>query len=146
MRQNHSNLILQAVKDVPGSSAREITAILKTVGVTKKQVNAALYRAEAEGLVSHSDETPPRWTHAESPQQDSATDAAWIIAFYLERTGESWTDPQKLAASKGPNVQALQQFSHEELAKAFDNAQGEPSLWPAWLAHARRIRAGSIRL
>jgi DNA-binding transcriptional MocR family regulator len=146
MRQDQSTLILQAVKDHPGSSAREISATLKTLSVTKKQVNAALYRAEAEGLVSRSDETPPRWTHAESSQQDGASDATWIIDFYLERTGESWTDAQKLAASKGSNVQALQDFSHEELAEAFNSAKGEPSLWSAWLTHARRIRAGSIRL
>lgn len=54
--------------------------------------------------------------------------------------------PVEANLRRATNVQALQQFSHEELAKAFDSVQGEPSLWPAWLTHARRIRAESIRL
>lgn len=146
MGQNQSNLILQTLKDRPGSCAREIAAVLKMADVNKKQINATLYRAEVEGLVNRSDETPPRWTHAESVQPDHTSAAEWIIDLYLGRSGEHWTDAEKRAASEGPNVRALQEFSSEELIEALDRAHGHPSLWSAWLTHARRIRAGSIHL
>jgi len=140
------DLILNELLARPGSTARELLAVLRQVGLTKKAINAVLYAAVPEGVVSRSEDSPPRWTHSQAQQSPGGASEKEVVDLYLQRTGAVWSEAQVSAALESPNVHALREFTHNELAAAFDRAQGEEPFWHAWLVAARAIRSENIRL
>lgn len=67
-------LVLQALRQNPGSTARALTRLLREAGadIRKSQVNSVLYTALGRRLVEKEDGTPPRWLLLETmPKADS---------------------------------------------------------------------------
>jgi hypothetical protein len=140
--------ILRDLQANPKSAAREVRSRLERNGLvlTKSEVNSHLYRELGTGGVVHDGKTPPLWSVKQQDEPSDATDADWIMDFFLDVTGQAWSMPQRSAAGEGARVQILRAFSQSELSEAASRLTAESLSWELWYETVVAVRSESFKL
>jgi hypothetical protein len=98
------------------------------------------------GGVIHDGETPPLWSVTPQDEPSDVTDAEWIIDFFLNETGKSWSTPQRSAAGDGARVKILRAFSQSELSEAASRLAPGSLSWELWHETVVAVRSESVKL
>lgn len=96
-------LVLQALRLNPGSTARALTRLLREAGmdIRKGQVNSALYTALGRRLVEKQEGTPPRWLALEATLPNTSAGPAMPPSRSSEnRVGERAREGEPLAGRR----------------------------------------------